>query len=112
MRTAQVDELKEAEAAWRARGEGAQEQALEVRAAHERALREIERLKGVLQETDERLRVTLKVNERVRHESGDEHARMLEMQAKLETLQEHHDALMRQNRVLTSLEGLAISGSA
>lgn len=61
------------------------------------------RLPQSLEETEERLAISLKVNERVRAESADEHGRMLEAQAKLETLQEHHDTLVRQHRVLTSL---------
>lgn len=114
MRTQQLEELKLAEKEWRARGEADGQAALELRASFDEAIREAARLRESLSQTEEKLRVATKINERVRAESAEEHGRMLEAVAKLETLQEHHESLLRQHRVLTSLEGrgVALAGSA
>ena len=108
VRAQQVGELKAAEREWRDKGEAAGAASLEARGQREASEREVARLKEELAQTSERLRVTSKVSERVRQESADEHAKMLEAQAKLETLQEHYDVLVRQNSLLvrTTEQGL------
>ena len=95
VRSQLVDELKSEQADWRAKGEAEGAAALELRATYEAVEREATRLRETLSATEDKLRLTQKVSERVRAEAADEHTNMLEMQAKLETLQEHYDVLVR-----------------
>jgi hypothetical protein len=108
VRAQQIDELKAVEREYRERGEVEGAAMRDLRASEDAAQREAARSRAALEASEEKSRLALKVSERVRAEASDEHVRMLEMQAKYETLQEAHDALLRQNRVFVGMaEGLA-----
>ena len=111
VRAQQVEELKSAEKEWRAKGEASAAASLELRGLNEERAREVAQLREALAETEGKLRVTTKVSERVRAESVEEHSKMLEMQAKLETLQEHYDVLVRQNSFLVGTKEGLVAGA-
>ena len=102
---------KSAEKEWRAKGEASAAASLELRGLNEERAREVAQLREALAETEGKLRVTTKVSERVRAESVEEHSKMLEMQAKLETLQEHYDVLVRQNSFLVGTKEGLVAGA-
>ena len=95
------------EAHWRAEHEAAGERLLHLTQERLREQHEAEQLRERLRSTEEAMALSKAVSERVRAEAADEHAALLEAQARLGMSEEAQARLMRENEVLVrSMPGL------
>ena len=95
------------EAHWRAEHEAAGERLLHLTQERLREQHETEQLRERLHSTEQAMALSKAVSERVRAEAADEHAALLEAQARLGMSEEAQARLMRENEVLVrSMPGL------
>jgi len=95
------------EAHWRAEHEAAGERLLHLTQERLREQHEAEQLRERLHSTEQAMALSKAVSERVRAEAADEHAALLEAQARLGMSEEALARLMRENEVLVrSIPGL------
>lgn len=109
VRTQQMDELKQAEADLHKKEEERSREQLALLAERDREKRILEQTRAALEESQTQMKLTQRVNERIRAEAADEHGRLLEALAKLDSLQEQYELLTRQNSVLVRTAETAVA---